>query len=96
MLASYITFDLSPELAKNEPAQIADIDPVIQAKAKARMAEVGVSVSETEFETLLTTVWPAMLKMKQRGALTLAQDQSSSLVYGMPRAAAAGSALTKV
>lgn len=69
LLASYITFDLSPELAKNEPAQIGDIDPTIQAKAKARMTEVGVSVSDAEFETLLTTVWPSMLKMKQRDDL---------------------------
>ena len=69
LLASYITFDLSPELAKNEPAQIGDIDHTFQAKAKARMAEVGVSVSDAEFETLLTAVWPSMLKMKQRDDL---------------------------
>ena len=66
LLASYITFDLSPELAKNEPANIADIDPDLQAKIKARMTEVGMSVSTADFETLLTTVWPAMLKMKRR------------------------------
>lgn len=69
LLASYITFDLSPELAKKASAHIADIDPAIQEKAKGRMAEVGVSVSDDEFATLLTTVWPAMLKMKQRDDL---------------------------
>lgn len=69
LLASYITFDLSPELAKNEPAPIADIDSDLQAKIKARMAEAGMSVSAADFETLLTTVWPAMLKMKRRDEL---------------------------
>ncbi|MEJ6602285.1 MAG: tagaturonate epimerase family protein [Opitutaceae bacterium] len=69
LLASYITFDLSPELAKNEPANIAEIDPALQTKIQERMAAVGMSVSAADFETLLTTVWPAMLKMKRRDDL---------------------------
>lgn len=69
LLASYITFDLSPELAKQEPAQINDIDPDLRSKIQQRMAEVGITVSTEEYETLLTTVWPAMLKMKQRDEL---------------------------
>jgi len=69
LLASYITFDLSPELAKNESASIDEIDSAIRERAKARMAEAGVSVSDQEFEDLLTTVWPSMLKMKRRDDL---------------------------
>jgi hypothetical protein len=69
LLASYITFDLSPELAKNEPAALEDIDTDLQAKVRSRMAAVGVNVSDREFNTLLTTVWPAMLKMKRRDDL---------------------------
>ena len=69
LLASYITFDLSPELAKDEPAQIDDIDPALRTKIQERMTAVGVAVSAAEFNTLLTTVWPAMLKMKQRDDL---------------------------
>lgn len=69
LLASYITFDLSPELAKNESASIDDIDSAIRERTKARMTEVGLSVSDDEFEKLLTTVWPSMLKMKRRDDL---------------------------
>lgn len=69
LLASYITFDLSPELAKNEPASINDIDPALRAQIHDRMAAVGMTVSDAEFTTLLTTVWPAMLKMKRRDDL---------------------------
>ena len=69
LLASYITFDLSPELAKNEPADISDIDPALRSRIHERMAAVGMTVSDTDFEKLLTTVWPSMLKMKRRDDL---------------------------
>jgi hypothetical protein len=69
LLASYITFDLSPELAKKEPAALSDIDPVLQTSIKARMAEVGLTASDQAFSALLCTVWPSMLKMKKRDEL---------------------------
>ncbi len=69
LLASYITFDLSPELAKKEPADVATIDPALQAKIKARMAEVGLTVDDAAFTELLATVWTPMLKMKRRDEL---------------------------
>jgi hypothetical protein len=69
LLASYITFDLSPELAKNEPALITDIDRSLQASIKTRMSEVGLTASDEAFASLLCTVWPSMLKMKHRDEL---------------------------
>lgn len=69
LLASYITFDLSPELAKNEPALLEEIDPGLRAKIHDRIAGVGIAVSPADFDTLLTTVWPAMRKMKRRDEL---------------------------
>ena len=69
LLASYITFDLSPELAKKEAAQLSEIDPELQASIKSRMAEVGLTASDEAFAKLLCTVWPSMLKMKQRDEL---------------------------
>ena len=69
LLASYITFDLSPELAKREAAKPSAIDSKLKTRIKARMAEVGLTVSDQAFSTLLCTVWPSMLKMKQRDEL---------------------------
>lgn len=66
LLASYITFDLSPELAKNEPARAEEISTELRQQVRSRMAEVGLELEEEAFESLITTVWPAMLKMKQR------------------------------
>ncbi len=69
LLASYITFDLSPELAKKEPADIKSIDDDLQARVKARMAEAGLSVDDHAFAELLATVWTPMQKMKRRDEL---------------------------
>lgn len=66
LLASYITFDLSPELALNQPAKLADIPPTIVAQARARVAEVGLTLDDAAFSSLLGTVWPALQKMKRR------------------------------
>ncbi len=66
LLASYITFDLSPELALKRPATLAEIDPGLQKRIQARMTEIGLSVEPSAFAALLTAVWPAMRKMKRR------------------------------
>jgi len=85
LLASYITFDLSPELAKNEPADIADIDLALQARIKSRMTAVGLTASDAEFNALLCTVWPAMLKMKQRDELyRIAREEAFTTDAGRP------------
>jgi len=76
LLASYITFDLSPELALNQPAKLSDIPADVVAKAKDRVGAAldaardgrppGTPLREEDFTKLLCTVWPSMLKMKRR------------------------------
>jgi hypothetical protein len=66
LLASYITFDLSPELALNQPANLADIPAEIVAGTKARVAAGGVKLDDQAFANLLCTVWTPMQKMKHR------------------------------
>lgn len=66
LLASYITFDLSPELALNQPAKLADIPAAVVAAARARVAAAGLQLEDPAFNALLTTVWPSLLKMKRR------------------------------
>jgi hypothetical protein len=66
VLASYITFDLSPELALKAPATLGDIDAATVAKVRGRMTEAGVAMETAAFEALLCSVWPAMKKMKRR------------------------------
>lgn len=66
VLASYITFDLSPELARQSPAALADIDTNLVEKVKARVAAVGLQLNDKDFTTLLCAVWPSMRKMKIR------------------------------
>ena len=66
LLASYITFDLSPELALNQPAKLADIPAHIVAGTKSRVAAGGVKLDDQAFANLLCTVWPSMVKMKTR------------------------------
>jgi hypothetical protein len=66
LLASYITFDLSPELALNRPAKIADIPADIVTKTRDRVTAAGLQLDDTAFVQLLETVWTPMLKMKQR------------------------------
>ena len=66
LLASYITFDLSPELAKNQPADIATVPAATLAKVRARVAAIGMQLDEAAFAKLVATVWPSMLKMKRR------------------------------
>ena len=66
LLASYITFDLSPELALNQPAQLADIPAAVVTKTRARVAAAGLKLDDAAFNSLLATVWTPMLKMKRR------------------------------
>ena len=66
LLASYITFDLSPELAAGTRARLADIDPELVSKVRTRVAAAGLALDETAFVALLESVWPAMAKMKRR------------------------------
>jgi hypothetical protein len=72
VLASYITFDLSPELAQTKvPADAAawvktNVPADLVAKVKARVAQAGLAINEAEFAKLLAYVWPALEKMKRR------------------------------
>ena len=66
LLASYITFDLSPELALNQPAKLADIPAAVVAQTRARVAAAGLQLDDAAFNALLATVWTPMQKMKRR------------------------------
>ncbi len=66
VLASYITFDLSPELALNVPAVLADIPKDVVAKVRTRVAAAGLVLNESDFSALLVKVWPSLQKMKRR------------------------------
>jgi hypothetical protein len=66
LLASYITFDLSPELALNQPARLADIPADIVTKTRARVAAAGLKLDDAAFNALLATVWTPLQKMKRR------------------------------
>jgi hypothetical protein len=66
LLASYITFDLSPELALNQKADVASIPAAVVAQARARVAAAGVKLDDAAFTALLATVWTPLLKMKRR------------------------------
>lgn len=66
LLASYITFDLSPELALRQPAKLESIDAGLIAKVRARVKAAGIALDDTAFSALLATVWPSLQKMKRR------------------------------
>ena len=66
LLASYITFDLSPELALNQPAKLADIPVDVVTKTRARVAAAGLTLNDAAFNQLLATVWTPMQKMQRR------------------------------
>ena len=77
ILASYITFDISPELALGQPASAASIPEDIVNRVRARAAKAGVRLEAAEFERLLEQVWPSILKMKRRDAKYRAARQSA-------------------
>ncbi|ACB77565.1 tagaturonate epimerase family protein [Opitutus terrae] len=66
VLASYITFDLSPELALNQPAKLSDVPADLVQKVRARVAAVGLQLNDADFNALLTKVWPSLQKMQRR------------------------------
>jgi len=66
LLASYITFDLSPELALNRPAGPGEVPAGIVDRVRRRVAAAGRNLAEGDFQTLLRSVWPAVQKMKRR------------------------------
>jgi hypothetical protein len=66
LLASYITFDLSPELALNTPAQLSAIPTDLVSKVRSRVASAGLTLNESDFNALLVKVWPSLEKMKRR------------------------------
>ena len=75
LFASYITFDLSPELARTELSNSADenqayvaseIGEDLVSRVASRVANSGIKLNTEELNTLLRYVWPSMLKMKTR------------------------------
>ena len=72
VLASYITFDLSPELAQTQPPEDAaewvgrNVPAGIVKQVRERVAATGLTLEEARFAQLLATVWPALEKMKRR------------------------------
>ena len=74
ILASYITFDLSPELAQTPvPADPvgwvkAQVPEALLAAVKQRVAATGLVLDELAFGKLVAYVWPALQKMQQRDA----------------------------
>jgi hypothetical protein len=74
VLASYITFDLSPELAQTQvppdpPGWVkTHMASDLIDRIRARVASVGLTVDEAAFAGLLAYVWPSMEKMKRRDA----------------------------
>lgn len=83
LLASYITFDLSPELTLNQPAQLADIPADIVSGVQRRCAVTGLTLDGGAFEKLLCSVWPSLLKMKRR-------DEQYAAAHATAFTAAAG------
>jgi len=72
VLASYITFDLSPELAQTKVADDAagwvkaNVPAELVAQVKARVAKAGLTINEADFAKLVAYVWPSFQKMKVR------------------------------
>ncbi len=75
LFASYITFDLSPELTctkvpESPEARSAWVRQEVPASTlqalRENLAPLGVAISDNDLASLLCTVWPALLKMKRR------------------------------
>ncbi|HEY1764043.1 MAG TPA: tagaturonate epimerase family protein [Opitutaceae bacterium] len=66
VLASYITFDLSPELALGRPADPGEVDPRSAARVTDRVRALGLGLEGGAIDNLMRVVWPAMQKMKRR------------------------------
>jgi hypothetical protein len=68
LLATYITFDLSPELAPNRPGSVSDVPADLLVRVRTRVADAGCRIEPVEFNRLVGSVWPALQKMKRRDA----------------------------
>jgi hypothetical protein len=72
LLASYITFDLSPELAQTTVPDNAagwvrsNVPEGVVSRVRSRVSQAQVVINEAEFARLTAYVWPAMQKMKRR------------------------------
>jgi hypothetical protein len=78
LLATYITFDLSPELMATEVPDSAeevaaiftkDIPAELAEKIRSRVAGVGIELDGGEFQRLMVSVWPAIQEMKDLDGL---------------------------
>ena len=69
LLASYITFDLSPELAAGTRANFSELDPALVGTVRTRVNGLGLRLDEAAFCELLERVWPSLEKMKRRDDL---------------------------
>jgi hypothetical protein len=83
LLASYITFDLSPELAETHPPADAtswvksNIPSAFVEQVRSRVGAMGLTVNEGDYSRLLAYVWPALRKMKTRDDKYRAARQSA-------------------
>lgn len=66
LLASYITFDLSPELTTGTRARFEDIPADVFHAVSGRIKAAGLALAPEDLRSLLCQVWPAMQKMKRR------------------------------
>jgi hypothetical protein len=83
LLASYITFDLSPELALGRPAPPSEMDAGTLSAVRARVASSGVALEAAQFDSLVAAVWPALMKMRRRdGKYRLARERAFSTEAG--------------
>ena len=69
LLASYITFDLSPELAAGTRANFSNLNPALVETVRTRVNGLGLRLDEAAFCELLERVWPSLEKMKRRDEL---------------------------
>ena len=75
VLASYITFDLSPELSvtqkPSDPAAWcqSNVPREVSEQVRAKVSGLGLSLDEGAFASLLAAVWPAIVKMQRRDRL---------------------------
>ncbi len=91
LLASYITFDLSPELAAT-PKQAdpqgwcwANVPLQVLNRVRTQVAQIGVQVDELRFAELVAAVWPAMEKFQRRDRL-YAEARRKAFTTGIGRA----------
>ena len=89
VLASSITFDLSPELSVTaKPADAAawcvdNVPTQVMAQVRARVAKTGVALDDGAFAALIATVWPAVRKMQIRdGKYAAARAKAFTTVNG--------------